>query len=49
LLELAASTSAIYQRRVKEPEFEPGTVIDTDRVVTRGTGNYHQAKRGAAK
>lgn len=39
----------IYQRVQGEPEFEPGTVIETDRVVTRGTGRYHQAKRGAAK
>ncbi len=39
----------IYQRVKGEPEFEPGTVIETDRVVTRGTGRYHQAKRGAAK
>jgi phenylalanine-4-hydroxylase len=39
----------IYQRVQGAPEFEPATVLETDRVVTRGTGRYHQAKRGAAK
>ena len=39
----------ICQRVLGEPEFEPGTVLETDRVVSRGTGRYHQAKRGGAK
>jgi phenylalanine-4-hydroxylase len=36
----------IYERVQGQVEFEPGTVLATDKVVTRGTGRYHDAKRG---
>jgi phenylalanine-4-hydroxylase len=46
LLELARIDFApIYQRIADQPEIEPGTVLPSDRVVTRGTGVYHTAKR----
>jgi phenylalanine-4-hydroxylase len=49
LLELARiDFGPIYQRVQGQPEFEPGTVLETDRIVTRGTGRYHQAKRRGA-
>jgi phenylalanine-4-hydroxylase len=35
----------IYERVKGQMEFEPGTVLATDQVVTRGTGRYHGAKR----
>jgi len=39
----------IYERVQGEPEFEPGAVLETDRIVTRGTGRYHQDRRQDAK
>jgi phenylalanine-4-hydroxylase len=50
LLELARIDFVpVYERVMRQPEFEPGTVLPTDRVVARGTGQYHAAKqRGAA-
>ena len=46
LLELASIDFApIYQRIAAQPELEPGDVLPTDRVVSRGTGRYHAAKR----
>jgi phenylalanine-4-hydroxylase len=39
----------IYQRVQDQQEFEPGTVLETDRIVTRGTGRYHQDRRQDAK
>ena len=49
LLELARiDFGPIYQRVQGQPEFEPGTVLETDRIVTRGAGRYHQAKRRGA-
>ena len=49
LLSLASIDFAPLYERVKgQPEFEPGTVLPTDSVVTRGTGSYHDEKRGQA-
>lgn len=47
LLELAHIDFApLYERVVKQSEFEPGDVLAQDAVLTRGTGRYHAAKRG---
>jgi phenylalanine-4-hydroxylase len=35
----------LYERVVKQAEFEPGDVLVQDCVLTRGTGRYHAAKR----
>ena len=34
----------IYERVKGQPEHEPGTVVGSDRVVSRGSGRYHAAK-----
>jgi len=45
LLELARIDFApIYEQVKGKPDFEPGEVLATDRVVARGTGRYHAAK-----
>jgi phenylalanine-4-hydroxylase len=45
LLELAHIDFAPLYGRVRElPEFEPGHVLETDEVITRGTGRYHSSK-----
>jgi phenylalanine-4-hydroxylase len=38
----------IYERVKGQPEHQPGTVLPTDAVVTRGTGRYHDEKRKGA-
>jgi phenylalanine-4-hydroxylase len=44
LLDLAAIDFQPYYARVRAlPEYEPGTVLATDRVLHRGTGRYHAA------
>ena len=46
LLRLAEIDFApIYERAKTLPEIEPGEVMPEDRVITRGTGGYHAAKR----
>ncbi|EGI77949.1 phenylalanine 4-monooxygenase [Hylemonella gracilis] len=35
----------LYARAATEAELQPGDVLETDRVLTRGTGRYHAAKR----
>lgn len=46
LLELARiDFGPIYERVEGRPEFEPGDVLPTDQVITRGTGAYHAARR----
>jgi phenylalanine-4-hydroxylase len=48
LLDLAhIDFGPIYERVQGQPEFEPGTVLPSDIVVTRGTGRYHHGKRAA--
>ncbi len=50
LLELAHIDFApLYERVNGAPEYVPGTVLESDRVVSRGTGAYHDAKRKAAQ
>ena len=38
----------LYTRLQGQPEHQPGTVLASDRVITRGTGRYHQSKRQEA-
>ncbi|HMN21301.1 MAG TPA: phenylalanine 4-monooxygenase [Ottowia sp.] len=46
LLELAQIDFApIYQRVAARPTHEPGDVLASDTVITRGTGRYHAEKR----
>jgi phenylalanine-4-hydroxylase len=46
LLELARIDFApLYEGLAGRPEYEAGTVLPTDVLVTRGTGRYHAAKR----
>jgi phenylalanine-4-hydroxylase len=46
LLELARiDFGPLYERVPKLSEYQPGTVLDTDEVITRGSGQYHRAKR----
>lgn len=46
LLELARIDFApVYARIDGLPDYAPGTVLETDRVYAKGTGNYHAAKR----
>jgi phenylalanine-4-hydroxylase len=48
LLELARIDFApLYARLDSGPEYQPGDVLPTDRVVSRGDGSYHAAKRAA--
>jgi phenylalanine-4-hydroxylase len=48
LLELVRIDFApLYERAQGQPEYEPGDVLTTDRVFTRGTGQYHSDKRRA--
>ena len=46
LLELAHIDFAPVYERVRElPEFEPGEILGVDKMITRGTGRYHDARR----
>jgi phenylalanine-4-hydroxylase len=46
LLELARIDFApLYARLDSGPEYQPGDVLPTDRVVSRGDGSYHATKR----
>ena len=48
LLELAhIDFGPIYESVEGQPEFQPGDVLATDTVVTRGTGHYHRDKKQA--
>lgn len=49
LLNLARIDFApLYERALGQPEIEPGIVLPTDRVVSQGSGQYHDAKRQRA-
>ncbi len=49
LFELAGTDfTPILAHLQREPTLEPGTVLPTDRVFTRGTGAYHKAKKRRA-
>jgi phenylalanine-4-hydroxylase len=46
LLELAhIDFGPLYERIDGQPEYQPGTVLPGDTVLSRGTGRYHAAKR----
>ena len=46
LLELARIDFApVYERVRNASDYEPGTVLPSDEVITRGTGRYHADKR----
>jgi phenylalanine-4-hydroxylase len=46
LLELASIDFAPWYSRVeRQPDLEPGEVLPSDKVIKRGTGRYHTAKR----
>ncbi|MGJ7490719.1 phenylalanine 4-monooxygenase [Variovorax sp. ZT4R33] len=48
LLELATIDFApLYERITGQPDYQPGDVLGTDRVIARGTGRYHTGKRAA--
>jgi phenylalanine-4-hydroxylase len=50
LLELAhVDFAPVYERVQRQPALEPGTVLPTDRVITRGSGRYHAARRAGAR
>jgi phenylalanine-4-hydroxylase len=50
LLELASIDFApLYERIEGQPDYEPGTVLPTDTLISRGTGSYHRAKRNKSK
>jgi phenylalanine-4-hydroxylase len=49
LLALAGTDfGPIYQRIDGLPEYQPGTVLAGDSVITRGSGRYHAARRSRA-
>jgi phenylalanine-4-hydroxylase len=49
LLELAhIDFGPVYDRIRGQAEYEPGTVLPTDTVITRGTGRYHAGKRNGS-
>ena len=49
LLQLARiDFGPLYERVRGQPEHEPGDVLATDAVVSRGSGAYHAAKRAGA-
>ena len=35
----------LYQRLQGQPEYEPGLVLPSDRVLSHGSGHYHQSKK----
>ncbi|WP_218508299.1 phenylalanine 4-monooxygenase [Variovorax sp. dw_308] len=46
LLKLAEVDFApLYQRIAGQRDYQPGTLLPTDTLLTRGTGRYHDAKR----
>ena len=50
LLELAHIDFApVYERVQRTDEVEPGQVLPADRVITRGSGRYHTARRAGAQ
>lgn len=49
LLALAGTDfGPIYQRIAALPEYQPGTVLAGDEVITRGSGRYHAARSSRA-
>lgn len=49
LLDLATIDFApLYERIAGQPEYQPGDLLATDRVMARGTGRYHDDRRAQA-
>ena len=49
LLELAQiDFGSLYERVQGQPDYAPGAVLPTDRVLTRGSGRYHHDQRKGA-
>ena len=38
----------IYERVRGQSEYSPETVLDSDRILSRGTGRYHRDKRAGS-
>jgi phenylalanine-4-hydroxylase len=50
LLDLAhIDFGPLYDRVKDQPEYGPGTVLPDDRIVKRGSGRYHRARRAGAE
>jgi len=50
LLELAhVDFAPVYERIRHDDEIEPGRLLPADRVITRGSGRYHAARRAGAR
>ena len=50
LLELAHIDFApVYERAQQQPTLEPRELLAADRVITRGSGRYHSARRAGAR
>ena len=50
LLELARiDFGPLYQRIQGQPDYQPGTVLASDVLLSRGTGRYHNAKHEAKR
>lgn len=46
LLQLAQTDFApLYEQVQQRPVLQPGTILEQDALVTRGTGNYHNSKK----
>jgi phenylalanine-4-hydroxylase len=49
LLELAKiDFRTLYERVQGQPDYAPGAVLPTDRVLTRGSGRHHHDQRKGA-
>jgi len=49
LLQLAhVDFAPLYEQARAAPELEPGSILPSDRVHTRGTGRYHASRRAGA-
>jgi len=49
LLQLASiDFTPLYERTASAQALDPGTILATDQVITKGTGAYHRARQAAA-
>jgi phenylalanine-4-hydroxylase len=39
----------VYERIRHDDDIEPGRLLPADRVITRGSGRYHAARRAGAR
>lgn len=50
LMELAQIDFApLYERVSRQSELQPGDILESDQLFTKGTGQYHREKRGQAQ